>query len=230
MVGACLTVAHDPKYQPVWSGQPPVSFEKGLATLQAGYLSLTVKASEAEAANGGASDTKAEAESSLIEGAHVLARALAVHFKSTGDLTRLGQIDLSRTDLVRLRENDLVPNAILIRDIGAEAQTEPSAGDNGITAARVNALTAAIEVFQAIITTPRGKIVGRKTLLKEVETDMVGLLVLLHDLDDLVLQFNEADLGRSFVAAWRSARMVIDRVGAYPRPEPSPTPAAPATS
>ena len=230
MVGACLTVTHDPKYQPVWSGQPPVSFEKGLATLQAGYLSLTLKASEAESANGGTSDAKAEAESSLLEGAHVLARALAVHFKSTGDLTRLGQIDVTRSDLVRLRENDLVTNAIVIRDIGAAAQTEPSAGDNGITAARVSALTAAIDVFQAIITTPRGKIVGRKTLLNEVEADIVGLLVLLRDLDDLVLQFNETDPGRSFIAAWRSARMIIDRVGAYPKPEPSPSPAAPAVS
>jgi hypothetical protein len=223
MVGACLTVAHETKYQPVWFGQPPVSFEKGLATLQAGYLSLTLKASEAESSNGGATETKAEARIALIECAHVLARALAVHFKGAGDLTRLGQINLTRTDLVCLRENDLVPMAIVIRDIGAAAQAEPSAGDNGVSPANVGALTAAIDVFQTLIAVPRGRIVYRMTMLKEIETDIIALVALVRDLDDLVLQFHGSAAGRGFIEAWKNARTVVDRIGEFPEPTPSPS-------
>jgi len=223
MVGSCLTVAHDNKYRPAWFGQSPVSFERGLVTLQADYLSLTLKASEAESANGGASATKAKARATLVECAHVLARALAVHFKSTGDLTRLGQIDLSRSDLVSLRENDLVPKAIVIRDIGAAVQAEPSAGDNGVTPANIEALTTAINVFQTLITIPRGKIVNRMTLLKEVSTDIVALVALVRDLDDLVLQFGGTAAGRSFIEAWKNARRIIDRIGEFPKPTPAPS-------
>jgi len=223
MVGSCLTVAHDTKYQPVWSGQSPVSFERGLVTLQAGYLSLTLKASEAESANGGASATKAEARTTLVDCAHVLARALAVHLKRTGDLTRRGQIDFSRSGLVCLRENNLVPKAIIIRDIGATVQAEPSAGDNGVTPANVEALTAAIDVFQTLITIPRGKIVNRMTMLKEVETDIVALVALVRDLNDLVLQFGGTEAGRGFIEAWKNARRIIDRVGEFQKPTPAPS-------
>ena len=42
---------------------------------------------------------------------------------------------------------------------------------------------------------PRGQIVNRSTLLKEVDTDTARLLEQVADMDDLVLQFDGTDAG-----------------------------------
>lgn len=225
MTGTCLTTSRDPKYFSVWNGKSPVAFTNLLAAVQTGFTALSAKASEAESANGGSADAKAATEATLEDQAHTLARALTVYFKSINDLTRLGQVNLSRTDIVRLRENDLVAKTVLIRDIAAVAMNEPTAGDNGITAQRVETLSATIQAFETVLAQPRGKIVSRKTLLKELDTDMAAILSKLRDLDDLVLQFSETPAGCSFIEAWHNARIVIDRAGEIAKPTPAPAPA-----
>jgi len=227
MVGACVNVANSPDYINVWTGKDPADFATDITELQTDYGATTAKAALADGATGGAGDAKALAESALEDTSYILARALANHFKKTGDLDRLGKVDVTKSQIVKLRNQDLVSKATDIRDLATTAQTEPDAAKRGVTAARVAALTAAINAFTKVMSLPRGEIVNRSTLLKEVETDTADLLEQLNDLDDLVLQFDGTDAGKRFIEAWKRARIIVDSGGGGGT---SPTPPTPPTS
>lgn len=141
------------------------------------------------------------AESTLEDAAYVLARALASHFKKTGDLDRRGKVDRTKSEIVKLRMQDLVTQTTAIRDLGTVAVAESGAEGRGVTAARVAALSAAIAAFAKVMSSPRGQIVNRGALLKEVETDGAALLEQVGDLDDLVVQFDRSEAGRRFIEA-----------------------------
>jgi hypothetical protein len=73
---------------------------------------------------------------------------------------------------------------------------------------------------------PRGQIVNRSTLLKEVNTDTAGLIEQVADMDDLVLQFDGTDAGKRFIEAWKRARIIVDSGGGHSGTPPTP-PATP---
>lgn len=230
MVGACITVAQSPDYKPVWNGKPPADFGTDIAQLQIDYGAVTAKAAQADGATGGAADAKAVAEAALEDAAYILARALAIHFKKTGDLDRHGKVDFTKSEIMKLRTQELVNNTTAIRDLGTAAVDEAGAAGRGVTAARVAALTAAITAFSSVMSTPRGQIVNRGTLLKEVETDVAALLEKVSDMDDLVVQFDGTDAGRRFVEAWKRARIIVDTGGGHSNGGATPTPPTPPTA
>lgn len=102
---------------------------------------------QAEAVAGGAADLKAVAETALEDLAYVLARALAVHFKKSGNLTARAQVDVSKSDLVKLRTQELANKTTAIRNLATAAMSDTDAAKRGVTAPRVAALTAAITAF-----------------------------------------------------------------------------------
>jgi hypothetical protein len=210
MIGACITIAQSSDYKSTWDGKEPADFGTDLALVTTAYGTISAKHAEAKAATGGGADAKALAEASLESGAYVLARALAVHFKKIGDLDRRGKINFTKSDIVRLRDRDLIAQATAIRDIAAVAVSEPGAAGRGVSAARVATFSAAIEKFTSLLTIPRGQIVNRSTLLKEVQTDTAALLDQVEDLDDLVLQFDDTPAGQRFLQAWKKARIIVD--------------------
>ena len=229
MVGACLNVAQSPEYKPVWSDSPPADFAADIAQLETDYGAISPKAALAESATGGATDAKALAEAALEDAAFILARALALHFKKSGDLDRRGKVNVRKHEIVTLRNQELVNRAIAIRDLGAAAVNEPGAAGRGITADRISAMTAAIDAFSSVMSSPRGQIANRSALLREVESDIAALIGELNDVDDLILQFEGSAGGRRFIEAWRSARIIVDAGGgrsAATQPAPAPTPAA----
>ncbi len=89
MVGACINVAQSPDYKPVWDGKEPADFGTDMAKLGTDYGAVTTKAAQADAATGGGGDAKAGAETVLEEAAFVLTRAMANHFRKTGDSSAL---------------------------------------------------------------------------------------------------------------------------------------------
>jgi len=224
MVGACITVAQSSDYKPVWDGNQPADFGTDIATLQTNYGAITAKAAQADAATGGATDARTAAETTLEDAAYVLARALANHFKKSGDLDRHGKVDVSKSKIMKLRTQELVTKTTAIRDLGTVAVAEPGAADRGVTAARVAALTAAITSFSNVMSTPRGQIVNRSALLKEVETDTAALVESVNDMDDMALQFDGKDAGKRFIEARKRARIIVDTGGGHGG---TPTPPAP---
>jgi len=224
MVGACITVAQSSDYKPVWNGKPPADFGTDIATLQTNYGAITAKAAQADAATGGATDARTAAETALEDAAYVLARALANHFKKSGDLDRHGKVDVSKSEIMKLRTQELVNKTTAIRDLGTVAVAEPGAADRGVTAARVAALTAAITAFSNVMSTPRGQIVNRSALLKEVETDAAALVESVNDMDDMALQSDGTDAGKRFIEAWKRARIIVDSGGGHGGTTTPPTP------
>jgi hypothetical protein len=227
MIGACINVAQSPDYKPVWEGKEPADFAIDLAKLQTDYGTVTVKAAQADSATGGAADAKSVAETALEDAAYVLARALALHFKKNGDLDRHGKVDVSKRDIMKLRNQDLVNKTTAIRDLGLVAAGESGAAGRGVTVARHAALTAAIASFTSVMSAPRGQIVNRGALLKEVDTDTAALMEAVSDLDDLVLQFDGGDAETRFKDAWKRARIIVDTGGGH-GPSATPPPAPPA--
>ena len=226
MVGACINVANNATYKPVWTGNDPADFTTDMAQLQTGFAAVTQKAALAASATGGAGDAKAQAETALEDAAFILARALANHFKKTGNLDSLGKVDVSKSDIVQLRQQDLLDKTTAIRDLGTATLPEPGAAGRGVTAARIATLTAAINAFTAVMNNPRGQIVNRSTLLKEVDTDTADLLEQVADMDDLVMQFDGTDAGQQFIEAWKRARIIVDTGGEHASTPPTP-PATP---
>lgn len=231
MVGACITVAQSSDYKPTWDSQEPADFGTDLALVTTAYGTISAKHAEAIAATGGGTDAKSLAEAGLETAAYRVTRALAVHFKKTGDLDRRGKINFTNSEIVKLRDRDLIDQATAIRDIAALAVSAPGAAGRGVTAARVATLSAAIEKFTALLNTPRSQIVNRSTLLKEVATDTAALLDQVADLDDLVLQFDETPAGQRFLQAWKKARIIVDAGHGHgddeeeEKPAPTPPPA-----
>ena len=223
MVGACITVAQSPDYKPVWNGKEPADFGTDIAQLGTDYGAVTAKAAQADAATGGAADAKAVAETALEDAALLLARALANHFKKTGDLDRRGKVDMKKSAIMKLRTQDLVTQATAIRDLGTAAVNETDAAKRGVTAARVATLTAAITAFSKVMSTPRGQIVNKGALLREVDTDTAALVELVSDMDDLAVQFEGTEAGRRFVEAWKRARIIVDSGGGHGNGGTTPT-------
>ncbi len=152
---------------------------------------------------------------------------MANHFKKTGDLDRLGKVDVSKSEIMKLRTQELVNKTTAIRDLGTVAVAEAGAAGRGVTAARVAALTAAITSFSNVMSSPRGQIVNRSALLKEVETDTAALMESVSNMDDLVLQFDATDDGKRFIEAWKRARIIVDTGGGHSPPTPPVPPPTP---
>lgn len=210
MAGACINLAIRPDYEPIWKNQPPLDFTDDFGKLQADYAAVTGKAALVEQATGGAGDMKVATETALEEAAFILARALASHFKKTGDLDNLAKVDLTKSAIQKLKTQDLAAKGTDIRDLGTVAVAQPDAAKRGVTPERIATLTGAIAAFTGVMNAPRGQIVNRNTLLKEIETDTASLLEQLNDLDDLVLQFDGSEVGRRFNEAWKRARVIVD--------------------
>ena len=228
MVGACIIVANSKDYVTVWTGNPPLDFTTDFTQLQTDFTAVTAKAALADGASGGAGDAKAQAETALEDAAYILARALANHFKKTNNLEKLAQVDVTKSEIVQLRQQDLLDKTTAIRDLGTATVTEPGADGRGVTPARITTLTNAINAFTGVMNLPRGQIVNRSTLLKEVDTDTADLLEQVADMDDLVLQFDGTDAGKRFIEAWKRARIIVDTGGGHSGTPPTP-PIPPAT-
>jgi hypothetical protein len=226
MIGTCITVAQSPEHKTAWEGQEPADFGTDIAKLAADHAAVSLKAAQAEAATGGAADEKAVAEATLENLAYIAARALVNHFKKTGDRDRLGKVDYTKSEIVKLRTQELVTQTTAIRDIAQGAVAEPEAAKRGITPVRIATLTAAIAAYTKVMNAPRGQIVSRSALIKEVETDTAALVEFVNDMDDLVLQFDTSPTGHRFTEAWKCARIIVDVGGSHGGEEkPAPTPA-----
>lgn len=210
MIGTCIAVAEKPEYVPVWSNQPPLDFGVDLGVLKIEYNGVIAAAAIAYAATTGPAHAKDLAETALEKAAFVLARACAAHFQKTGDMTRHAQVNFRKSGIVRLRDQALVTTTTLIRNLADVARLETGALGRGVTQARVTTLTNAINTFSGLLNAPRGQIVNRSGLIRDIETRVAGLVAKVEALDDLVIQFDGTPAGLAFIAAWKQARIIVD--------------------
>ena len=210
MVSACLAVADRPEYNAVWNGQPPLDFSSDLSAIRGEYQGITTASVLADAATTGPAAAKDTAETNLENAAFVLARACAAHYRKTGNATDLAKVNLKKSDIKKLRDQALVTTGTLIRDLAQTASTQPGAAGRGVNTARITALTTAVNAFSALLNAPRGTIANRAALKRDIETRVAGLVSMVEAIDDLVVQFDTTPAGRTFIAAWRQARIIVD--------------------
>ena len=227
MAGACINLASKPEHNAVWNTSQPLDFAGDLAAFQSEYASISATVGAAYAATTGPASAKDLAETALEELAYPLARGLCVHFKKIGNLTDRAKVDFTKSAIVRLRDQALKTTCELIRDLADAARDDSGAMGRGITAARVAEIGAAIAAFTNLMSAPRGQIVNRAVMIREIETRIAALIERLQDLDDLVLQYGETPAGRTFIAAWKQARIIVDAGHGPSEEEPAPTPPAP---
>lgn len=91
----------------------------------------------------------------------------------------------------------------------------------GADHANMRRATATLDAFAAVMNMPRGQIVNRSTLARELETDIAALVESVRHLDDLVIQFDQTPAGEHLIEAWRRARIVIDRGGNISNGDPA---------
>ncbi len=228
MMGACIAVAERPEHRAVWDAPSPLAFLADFDAFKTEYASISAAAGAAYAASTGPADAKDLAESTLEDIAYTVARALCIYFKKTGNLTDRAKVNFTKSGIARLRESTLKTTCDLIRDLAAPLIVNTDAVACGITNARVTALTAAITDYDALLSAPRGQIVNRSVLIREIETRIAALMEDLPDLDDLVLQYNDTPAGQNFVAAWQAARNIVD-AGHSHTEEETPAPPTPPT-
>jgi hypothetical protein len=222
MIGTCLTVADLPENKAVWQGHDPADFETDIATLGTDYGAAATLAAQLATASTGPADQKDIAETVLEQLTFKLCRALANHFKKTGNLTDRAKVAVRIGAIQKLRDQALVDFATAVRVLATTASTDPDASNRGITAAKIAALTAAIGNFDTLKNAPRGNIVNRASLRRELETHVAALIEAVTDLDDLAIQFDEDAAGRHFITAWKNARIIID-AGHRPESTEEPT-------
>jgi hypothetical protein len=233
MIGACILTLDSDEYKPIWTAHAPPAFASDFANLRSGYAAVLAKGAEADGASrstGGATDAKAAAATQLEESAFVTARALASHFRTTNDLLRLGKVNLTRTQINRMRSQELINRSTAIRDLAGIVVSEANAADRGITTERITSLSSAITDFSQLMNSPRVEMVNRGALLKELETDIAELMKTVENLDDLVLQFSSSEETTRFKEAWKRARIIVDNGTSHTNgAPPDPAPAAPTT-
>jgi hypothetical protein len=142
----------------------------------------------------------------LADAAVPVAQALAAWADEHDDLTLEAEMDLTRTDFTRAREQDALDRAALVH-AAASARAEDLA-DFGVTPADLAALDAALDAFAAALSEPRHAIIERVAqteaiarLFAEIDRILTGRL------DRIVARFE----GTPFHAEYRAARCIVDR-------------------
>ena len=129
----------------------------------------------------------------------------------------------------RLRDQTLLDQARICRDLGqtvASSPAAPTAATYGVTQTAVDALTAEIDDYAAVITAPQQSIAARKAVTAQVRDRYNAVEARFEALDCLIPQFNGTEAGRQLIAAYQTSRVIRD-LGAGPAPTPTPVPPGP---
>jgi hypothetical protein len=231
MIGACLTFANGADNLPVWQNQPPLDLTDDLATLGTLHATASATAAQLAGATTGVAEGKDAAETVLENRAFLLARAVFNHCRKTGDATTAGRVNLTKSAIQRLRDQDLLATSRDIRDTAQIKSAEPDAAKRGITPAAITALTSGIDAYAAVVNAPRTTIASRAALNRELTTQVAACMDHIRNVDDLILQLT-GPAAADFIAGWQQSRMIVDAghgPGEPPQPPTPPTPSAPPT-
>ncbi len=225
MVGACLTFANDEDNLAVWQNQPPLDLTPDMATLGTLHAAAGETASQLAGATTGVAEGKDAAETVLEDRSYLLARAVFNHCRKTGDAETCGRVNLTKSAIQRLRDQDLLATSRDIRDTAQAKVAEPGAAGRGITAAAITALTGGIDAYALLVNAPRTRIASRTTLNRELTTRVAACMDQIRNVDDLVLQLTGPGAA-AFIAGWQQNRIIVD-AGSGPGEPPTPPPAPP---
>lgn len=228
MIGACLTFANAAGNLAAWQNQPPLDLTADMATLGTLYTAASETGSQLAGATTGVAEGKDAAETVLEDRGYLLARAIFNHCRKTGDAENCGRVNLTKSAIQRLRDQDLLATSRDIRDIAQAKSAEPGAAGRGITAAAITALTGAIDAYALVVNAPRTRIASRTALNRELATRVAACMDHIENVDDLVIQLTGPGAA-DFIAGWQQNRIIVDAGHGPGEEEPPPPAPAPPT-
>ena len=222
IIGACLTYANHEDNAATWQNQPPLDLTADMATLGTLYASASETGSQLAGATTGVAEGKDAAETVLEDRCYLLARAVFNHCRKTGDAESCGRVNLTKSAIQRLRDQDLLATSRDIRDTAQAKVADTGAAGRGITAAAITALTEAIDAYAALVNAPRTRIASRAALNRELTTRVAACMDQIRNVDDLVIQLTGARAAE-FISGWQQNRIIVD-AGGGPGEEEQPPP------
>jgi hypothetical protein len=205
----------------VWNGMAP--FAAAVQQLKQKLTAIDAAAQKQETPLSGAAGDKAAARDELEDVLFLMCEALGVlaHTHNDHDLKAL--VDLSPTAIDRLNDEELGNRATNVSAKANAMKTELATMQ--VTQANIDELDEALQTYQAAKAKPRTAVVERSVQTESLSTLVRGTSNLLRDqIDRLVNLFKRTN--PEFVAGYRSARVVVDRVAGHAAPktvENSPT-------
>jgi predicted RNase H-like HicB family nuclease len=161
---------------------------------------------EAQVISGIATDKKV-VKASLIQTTLDFATAIYAYAVSINNNTLKERADFSRTDLARIKDDELAPTCNNIRD---DANTNVIAlAGFGITPAKVTDFTALIDQYVVAVPAPRNAAAQRKTYAATLKTLFKEAdFVLKNQMDKIVEQFKTVSM--DFYTTYKNNRIILD--------------------
>ena len=206
----------------VWSGMPPLvvavdQFKDKLAAIDAA-------AQKQETPLQGATGDKNQARDALEDVLFLTCEALGVLAHTTSDNELKALTDVTPSSLDKLDDEELGNRATTVLARANAKKTELAALQ--VTQANIDELDEALQTFQAAKAKPRTAVVERSVQTKSLSSLIrEGGNILRDQIDRLVNLFRRPH--PEFVAGYRSARVIVDRVASQAA---QPTPASPPTT
>lgn len=215
-------------FKPIWFNVAPVVFTTKVAAAGAAVDALEAFCTEQGLDIRGVTLDKGTEESKLEDLAHKLSRVLVSYFRDQNNQSDAGKVNLKLYQWRGLRDEALMTTATTVRDLANGIVTgDPAEAANaatyGITAAAVTVLSDELAVWNQLIIAPQQAISKKKGLGNMLGPKFNAVSLLMHDLDDVILQYDSAPGGKNMIAAWKAARIVRD-LGHGPKPPTPPTP------
>lgn len=211
--------------QPIWANLPAFVTAAGeFSNVIAEILALA----QTQASREGAASEKAYALEALGDAAFEVGAAVHAYAVTTQDYALEGRVDFSRSTIAYGREAAVLAR---VRDIQAAATEQlANLADYGITQAKLTALKKKIDAFEVSLARPRQQIAAGSAATQSLQGKFNEVDAILNKrLDKLVYQFKSS--APDFVAAYQTARTIVDIRAtrktdkAGPTPVPAPTPA-----
>ena len=213
---ATLAAADQADFKLVWSGRTPLAFDTGLAAIRPLLTSLIAKGARQHGSAGGEAGALKDLRADYQKYLHRLARATFQTLTRLGRTTEVASVDLTPSDLLRARAKALVGIGEMVMDIAEPLSVTPADGGEapgqpeGVTPEALAKVEALWQRYSAAVGAPAGARAGLKALTGQLQQEVRNIEAKFAALDDLVIQFDETPAGVQFVAAWFSARQVVD--------------------
>jgi hypothetical protein len=209
----------------VWNGMAP--FAAAVQQLKQKLVAIDTAAQKQETPVSGAAGDKAAARDELEAVLFLMCEALGVLAHTSNDHDLQALVDLSPTAIDRLNDEELGNRATNVLAKANAMKTELATME--VTQANIDELDEALQTYQAAKAKPRTAVVERMVQTETLPTLVREASNILRDqIDKLVNLFRRTN--PEFVAGYKSARVVVDRVaGQAARPANSNAPTPPAT-
>lgn len=219
MFRTALGILNEPTKKPVWHNQPPAIFMAKVTAAEQAVDALGSFLVQHSADITGSAVDKAREEKELEDAAFSLGSTLAIWFRDHDDETSAAQVERPISGWRRMRDQELIVQAKLLRDLAQGVVSGPSAMEAAqydLTAASVAALSAEIDDYEATLSAPQQAIAARKALTAQFRTRFNEVEANFDQLDKLILRFDKTAAGRDLIAAYQASRTIRD-YGSGPR-------------